>query len=95
MGWTVASSSVGVISAKLLINGKAFDMSSGCNITNPAANYTATGGHIKQPPVACGNRRGGPRSRITCEVPKDYPHVLHYGRGTNGRPFFWKDKEWD
>lgn len=41
----------------------------------------------------CHNRRGGPRSKIHCEVPKTVPHDTHSGRGNTGNWFSWKDRE--
>lgn len=56
----------------------------------------ATGGFVPyDPPVACGHRRGGPRSKITCEVPKDYPHDLHSGRNRRGAWFFWQERVYE
>ena len=41
----------------------------------------------------CHNRRGGPRSKVFCEVPKTVPHDVHSGRGKTGYWFSWKDRE--
>ena len=56
----------------------------------------AAGGAIKamekiRDPNLCNNRRGGPRSKIFCEVPVSVPHDYHTGRGI-GKWFSWKDK---
>lgn len=42
-------------------------------------------------PHYCNNRRGGPRSKIYCEVPLDVPHEFHHGR-SSGRWFSWKER---
>lgn len=43
----------------------------------------------------CNSRRGGPRSKVFCEVPKEVPHEIHAGRPTtnSGRWYSWKDRE--
>lgn len=71
---------------------------SGASLT--AANIVSTGkitgGFTKAPPAPepCNNRRGGPHSKIFCEVPQMVPHDIHAGRG-RGRWFSWKDREID
>lgn len=45
------------------------------------------------PPDYCNVRRGGPRSKIRCEIPKHVPHEFHTGRGQTGSWFSWKDRE--
>lgn len=37
----------------------------------------------------CHNRKGGPRSKIFCEVPKGVPHDVHAGR-SKGRWYYWE-----
>src|SRR6478609_2949759 len=44
-------------------------------------------------PEYCHNRRGGPRSKIHCEVPKSIPHDFHMGRSRSGGWFSWKERE--
>lgn len=43
----------------------------------------------------CNVRRGGPRSRVFCEVPVGVEHDNHAGRSPKGNWFHWKDKVWD
>lgn len=42
----------------------------------------------------CNDRRGGPASKVFCEVPKGVPHNIHAGRSIenrSGRWYSWKD----
>ncbi len=41
--------------------------------------------------TACMARRGGPRSKIYCEIYKEVPHDIHMGRGKN-KWFSWRDE---
>jgi hypothetical protein len=43
---------------------------------------------IETTPV-CGNRRGGPDSKIYCEVYKHVEHKGHTGRGKTGKWYSW------
>lgn len=38
----------------------------------------------------CHARRGGPRSKITCERPQDHYRDFHSGRSKSGAWYFWK-----
>jgi hypothetical protein len=44
-------------------------------------------------PESCDVRRGGPRSRIYCEVFKRVPHKEHIGRSKSGRWYAWKESD--
>ena len=44
-------------------------------------------------PNYCHNRRGGPRSKVFCEVPATVPHDTHTGRGQTGYWFSWKGRD--
>jgi hypothetical protein len=46
---------------------------------------------IPDPPTECGNRRGGPRSRIYCKIFKEVPHSIHIGASNKGIWYRWED----
>lgn len=51
---------------------------------SPANPYT------RPEPINCGARRGGPDSKIFCEVPNLVPHTTHAGRGST-KWYTWED----
>lgn len=61
--------------------------------------FVTSGGKITwepyEPQPLCDARRGGPRSKITCEMPAGHQgwDGYHYGRGQTGRVYLWKSAE--
>lgn len=55
------------------------------SIGNPTINFYQT----PTPTPVCNARRGGPDSKIYCEVYKHVEHKQHTGRGKTGRWYSW------
>jgi hypothetical protein len=83
-----------------LVNGSGMSVgpftTSNSTLTINASNLSTSNLVVRnypEPPEECGKRRGGPRSRIYCEVFKCVPHKVHVGKhATNqfGRWYTWE-----
>lgn len=91
---SAAATFTGTIKANsLIVSANTLRMQNGLNAIGKAAKKLQWQLEEVKAVDYCHNRRGGPRSRIFCEVPKSVPHEVHTGRGRTGYWFSWKERE--